>query len=281
MRNGNGIEPLTLATIVLLAAVLSIAGCSEDSPVSPISNNDSVIRVEAGGGANFTSVADAVQAAAAGSVIQIGPGTFDGRIVISQGVQLVGSGPTTVLTAPGAVQSFPDDSGDDNLAVIEIRGIGNIVIRDLAVRGPVDGIVVRDASDVSLINVVASGNGDEGVDIRNSQRVSVSGEFSNNGDNGVQAREGSSAVGVTGSTIAGNAHRGVRFRDSIQCSLSGSTVENNVDDGVQVRDSSGASVTGNTIRDNTGYGIRITNAADTVVQGNTLQGNREGDVRIE
>ena len=277
MRNQE--RTVSLLTIVFVAALLATAGCSADNPVGPIGGGGSTIQVDASGAGDFESVAAAVQAATPGTVIRIGPGNFDGRIVVSQGIELVGSGPATVLTAPGTVQSYPDDSGDDDQAVIEIRGTGNIVIRDLAVRGPVDGIVVRDSFSVALMNVTSSGNGDEGVDIRNSRDVTVTGTFSDNGDIGVQARDGSAGVTVSGSTISGNAHRGVRFRDSVGCSLSTSTIDNHIDDGVLVRDSTGAAINDNTIAGNTGYGVRIDNAPDTVVQGNSFEMNGEGDVR--
>jgi len=263
-----------IASVMVWIAV----GCS-NSPDGGMTGSAGTLDVDPTGGGDFDTIQGALDAASPGALIRVGVGTFEGKLVVSKSVRIVGSGVGTVLRASGTPQSFPDESGDDSSAVLEIRNASGVVVENLSFSGPEDGIAVRNSTGITIRNVDASGNGDDGIDIRGSQDVTVSGTFDNNGDKGVQVRDGSSEVTVDSARMTGNGGKGIRLRDSTDCSLTRSTSSSNLDDGIVVRDSSGITIEQNTSSNNMGYGIRVRNSPTTVLQANTTQGNRDGNFR--
>lgn len=262
----------------VLALACLICACSSDGS-GGITGSGDLVTVDPGGTGDFLSLQEAVQSVPSGSTVEIRPGTYTGRIVVSKSLRLVGTGAGTVLREQGAAQASPDDSSDDSSAVLEIRGASGVVVENLSLSGPEDGIQVRDSIDVTIRNVDASSNGDDGIDIRGSSRVTVSGVFSSNGDTGVLVREGSIDVMVEASQAMQNTENGIRVRESSDCSIANSTASGNGDDGVLVRDSSGVRVADSNADDNLGYGIRVRNSPTTVLENNRTTNNREGGVR--
>ncbi len=263
----------------LLAGLLLLSvGCSSDDPVG---SGSGTITVSAAGTGDFTTIQAAVDSATIGTRIVIQPGTYVERVTVFKSVTLTGSGAATELRMAGAPNPISDESGPGSSAVLIVSGTSDVVIENVMLTGPEDGIQVRNSRRVVIRGVEASGNGDDGVDVRSSSDVSISGVFSGNGDQGVQVRDGSARVVIDGSTAETTVDRGVRIRSSSAVELLGSTSRGNGDDGVQVRESTGVRVVGNTITDNMGYGLRIEASPDTLNQDNVISGNAEGDLRVE
>jgi parallel beta-helix repeat protein len=240
-----------------------------------------LVTVDQTGTADFATVQEAIQAVAAGSTVEIRPGTYLGKVVVDKNVRLVGAGAGTVLQVQGPSQSWPDDSADDSSAVLEIRGASGVVIENMSFSGPEDGVKILDSSDITVRNVDASGNGDDGIDVRGSAGVTISGTFSGNGDTGVLVREGSTGAVVESSRMTQNTENGLRLRDSSDCVVRASDASGNGDDGVLIRDSSSARVTDSTANDNLGYGIRIRNSPATILEDIQTANNRDGSISEE
>lgn len=264
---------------VLALSLLVAVGCSS-SDTGGGSTGD-VVEVSASGTADFETITEAIDAVPEGSVIRVLPGTYTEKVKLTKNVNVTGSGSSTVVNFIGQSQSFPDESSDSSEAVLELVGVSNVIIQNMRFSGPQDGIIIRNSSNIQLIGVDCSDNGDDGVDVRGSNNISLNGTFSGNGDKGIQVREGSSRVSVENSQLSSNFENGIRIRESSNSSVSQSTITNNGDDGVEVRDSSGVRLMNNRISGNREYGVRIRNAADTTLQGNDIQNNVEGNVRRE
>ena len=261
----------------LLCGLLALVGCSSDSDEGLF--DDGLLSVGPGG--DFVSIQAAVDAAPGGATITVGPGTYTERVVIDKSLTLIGAGAASKIELGGSGQPDPDDTGAGIDSALEVRDTVGVIVRGFTVRGPADGVRVQDSSDVVLQEIVASDNGDEGVDIRGSSEVEVSGIFESNGDEGVQIREGSQGVVVHASTMRLNAQDGVKIRDSTNCIVRDNVVRENSDDGVLVRNSGGVEVLNNEIAGNIGFGLRIGNSPDIVFEDNTIQNNVAGDIEID
>ncbi len=261
-----------LLVVVLLGLLLGTS-CS-DSANRVTGGSGDVLVVSNTGGGDFDTIQAAVDAAHSGDLVQVRSGTYAERVVVDKTLTIVGDGLAPVVnadTVPPLPSSLPGDS-----AVLVIRDAVDVVIEGLSFSGPEDGIIVRDSADVTLHNVNASGNGGNGVDIRSSLNVTVSGTFADNGDHGVRVRKESSAVVLESSTMTGNVDDGIRVRDSSDVLVRDNNSSHNGDHGIEVRDSTGVEVVDNTANDNVGFGIRIRDS-DALVENNTAVGNQEGD----
>lgn len=278
MRVSKLCSTLPVAVVSLFLAV----SCTDD-PVGGVLGSGRTVTVTAAGTGDFASVQQAIDESPAGTRIEISGGAIDGQVIVGKRITLAGIGTGVTLRMQGAPSPVPDESasGASSSAVLVIRNTSDVVIENLSLSGPQDGLQIRNSTRITAIGIDASNNGDDGVDVRESSNVSISGVFSGNGDVGVQVRDGSADVLIDNSTADSNIDRGVRIRESSDVLLQMSSIAGNGDDGVLVRDASGVVVQDNTITGNAGYGLRIRNSPDTVDQGNSLSGNTQGDVRLD
>ncbi len=261
--------------LLTAAALLLLTGCSGvESVLGPSSGT---VTVDQSGAGDFTSIQAAIDASPSGALIQVGPGTFDGRFVVAKTLTIVGAGSSTLIEMSGFPKvNDPAEASDTEMDLLEIRDTANVVIENMVFSGgPDDGIVIRNSTNITLINVTASNNGDDGLDIRNSSDITVTGStFSGNGDKGVRVRDNSMNVTLNQmSTMNGNGGIGVRIRNSNTSTIRDSTVSANGDDGIRVVDANGIEILDNTIMNNVQCGIRVDNAPSTVFQNNTVRGN--------
>ena len=260
-----------LLVLVLLGLLLGTS-CS-DSANGVTGGGGDVLVVSNNGGGDFGSIQAAVDAAHSADLVHVRSGSYAERVVVDKTLTIVGDGPGSMVTAD-AVAPLPGSLASD-WAVLVIRDTFNVVVEDLSFSGPEDGIIVRDSSDVTLGNVNASGNGGNGVDVRSSMNVTVSGTFADNGDHGVRVRDGSSEVVLESSKMTGNVDDGIRVRESSDVVVRDNSSSQNGDHGIEIRDSTGVEVVGNTANNNAGFGIRIRDS-DALVEDNITVGNQEG-----
>jgi len=267
------------APLVLSGLLALITGCTSDSRDPLLSDPTKLIQVDPSGSGDFRTLTEAIEQSPAGAEIRVAPGRYEERVLLDKSLRIMGSGPNTVIVDMGLATPDPMDS--NSRAVLELIGVNDVVLQDMRFSGPNDGLLIRDSSNITLINIDASDNGDDGVEVRGSSNVSLMGTFTGNGDKGISIREGSSNVTIEDSRITGNLDSGVRFRGSSGGVIRSSEISNNGDDGVRVRDASGFAILGNTIMNNVEFGIRLRNATDTLIENNTSQDNMEGDIRRE
>ncbi|HXV78180.1 MAG TPA: right-handed parallel beta-helix repeat-containing protein [Candidatus Polarisedimenticolaceae bacterium] len=226
---------------------------------------------------DFASIGEAIAAATPDSTIVVATGTYTEALFVDKALTIVGSGVGTVVEFPA---NGPADS-----AVIEIRDARGVRIENLLVRASrldVDGIRVRDSTDVVLDSVVAEGNSQDGVDVKRSAGVTLHmARFTDNGADGLQIDESSSDVTVTDCRAESNQVDGFKIRASSNVVLEGNTSTLNLDDGILVRDSSAVRLTGNTVTNNGDWGITVQNSPDTALENNAASGNGDGQIRCE
>lgn len=269
---------LCIASIAIVLVLIFVSSCSSNNGVI----STGAVSVSAAGG-DFATVQAAIDGSPPGTTIEV-LGTVEGQVIVDKPVTLVGVGAATVLRMQGAPLATPDESAStaNSSAVVIIRNANGVTISNMTLSGPEDGLQIRDSSNITVTGIIANNNGDDGIDIRSSSNVVISGgTYSGNGDQGVQVRDGSTNISVNGVMADSNVDRGVRFRESSDVSLRNSTVSNNGDDGVLVRAMTGAVIDSCTITNNGGEGLHIRNSPDTVEQDNTVTGNAEGDVVID
>lgn len=262
-----------LITLTVLGLLLGTS-CSDtgDAVIGDGSSGD-VIVVSNSGSGDFTTVQGAVDAADPGDVVQVRPGFYAERVVVDKDLLIVGEAGSS-LSAEGVPPLGGSSPGDS--AVLVIRNTSDVVVEGMTFTGPEDGVIVRNSLNIELRDINASGNGSNGVDIRASVGVRVTGTFDDNGDHGVRVREGSDDVIVESSEMTGNADDGIRVRDSNAVTVRANNSSGNGDHGIEVRDSSAVALVENTANDNSGFGIRI-RESDVLLKNNTTSGNREGD----
>jgi len=204
-------------------------------------------------GCGYTSIQDAITAAASGATIQIGAGTFDGGLVINQSVTLAGAGAsqTTIQRQDGGT-------------VVTISA-GTVTIKGVTITA----------------GRISSGGSPGGIDNSGSLTLKNSAVTNNSGSGGAGAPGGilnNGTLTVTGSTFTGNSgvDGGAMFNTG-KATVSGSTISSNTSQNggggianggnLRLNDSS---VTGNTASDGGGIASCGTlTLNDTSVSGNT------------
>ena len=146
---------VTWLALLLIATV----GCNDSEDTT---GGSQLLRVALDGSGDYISIQVAVAAPGAGTTIHIAAGTYSEQVVVAKSVALVGAGLGTVVQDLSPQNPMPDDSTDDSSATILVRDTVDVVVRGLRVKGPEDGIQVRNAARVIIEAVDASNNGDEG-----------------------------------------------------------------------------------------------------------------------
>lgn len=201
---------------------------------------------------------------------------------------------------------------------IQVESAARVVLDNLIVSGPRNGIVAANSASLTVRDVKARNNAQSGVVSATGSRVSVesSGLTNNglvgfavtdnaagfvtdstiqeNGSSGVvvqrasSARVGQSVAAVNGpNMITGNGGSGVLVYESAQALVHGNTIMGNGGAGVNVEAATGT-VTANRLESNNAYGIIVTNNAGarigitdaTTGAGNTILGNTLDGVNI-
>lgn len=238
--------------------------------------SDSSLSTDPANAGELADVQRAINAAAPGATVEIGAGTYRGRLVVKKSVRIVGAG--RGLTTIHGSTSFDD-------AVIEIRNGADIFVGDLAVSGPFGGIRVRESTRVVIESVTSNATGDAGIEVRESSDVQILACISDgNVGPGIRVRDDSTNVRIDSCEVRQNGDHGVRIRDTIGAMVARSSVTDNVQSGVRVRDSLTIELTANDISDNTEYGVRLRSSPldpNDVRASNVIAGNQLGDVRVD
>ncbi len=284
-RSGPPRRPALFAWAALPAIVglLGLTACSDGSGASSdMTGAGTTLQVGPGGSGGFTSLQSAVSAASPGDTIQVSAGSLQEQVVVDKPLTIRGAGSSsTTLQASGTPLAFSDDGSDDSSAVLIIRNTSGVVLEGIRVQGPQDGIQVRNSSAIRLLDIVATGNGDDGLDIRGSTDVTASGTFGSNGDRGIQIREGASDVRVENCVLESNVDDGLRVREASAVSVVRCDSTGNGGDGFEFRDTSGSALRDSSARSNAEYGLRVRSSADLIEEGNVLEDNVQGNRRVE
>lgn len=252
----------------------------EDAAPPATSSVCQTLTVMQDGTGDFTSIQDAVDAAAEGAVIVIAPGMYSESIELRSGVTLRGAGPdSTTLQYSGLGWG------------VEAEGLSGAVIEGLSIDGPTTvnvadssltiadckflpssklGIYVTSVSTLSLVRCEISGRTSGGVFARDSTiTVQDCHIHSSNGGDGVRLLD-STAV-IERCQISGNAYWGVVAEGS-DVTLRWSAITGNNYSGLRMEHCE-IEVAGSLIATNGRHGIQLLEASSGILIGNTIVGN--------
>jgi parallel beta-helix repeat protein len=265
---------LAAARWLALACCWPLAGCSSSGDALGTPQD---LTVGPSASADYASIGEAIAAAPPGSTITVEPGSYTEALFISKPLTIVGAGAGSAVEYPAG--------GPADAAVIEVREVQDVHLESLTVRAAlagVDGLRVRDATNVTLLSIIAENNTGDGIDIKRSGAIVVAaGRFEGNGGDGVQVDESSHDVTISGCESRENAADGFRVQLSTNVVVEASTATLNLDDGIIVDTATGVQLLGNVSTNNADWGISVEFSPDTALQGNTASGNAGGQIRCE
>lgn len=190
-----GIPPLRVNPKWLRIAAGLVVFCGCGALVA----NAATLCVNPGGTSGCkTTITAAVNAASAGDTILVAPGTYKEDVHIKQSVSLIGANRWTVIDASG----LPNGIFIDGMASAPASGVWHVVVSGITVRNAnFEGILVANASDVSLIGNRITGN-DKALDASAGTCNNIDTSFETN--EGQDCGEGIHLMGVNHSTILRN-----------------------------------------------------------------------------
>ena len=220
------------------------------------------------------SIQDAIDDAAAlpgADVIEIAQGTYNENLDIddADGVTLVGTGKHVVI------KGVPGEHA------IKIRGGGDNTIENLKITGGgKDGINVKKGS-LTLVDVNASGNGDEGVQAEKMDSVTITGgNFKGNADDGIKV-ETTDIVTIQNVNVKENGGDGIDLEEIDLITVTNVVVNGNGDEGLEVDDSGTVLVDGGKFANNADEGIDIDNSNNITIRNVNVSDNGGSGLQIE
>ena len=218
---------------------------------------------------DYATVAQAIDAAPAGAVIQLGPGTHAGPFVITKPISLVG--------APNRASQIVAPDGTTAIAISDVRGVR---LQGLAVVGGDYGITVDRSDAVQLIGNQVAGARMAGIRLSRAAAL-IKG-------NDIRAGTGPYGMGIelantmsrpasviTGNVVVGATREGIILHNS-HAMIEGNTVSGNGLRGVSISEMSMATVSKNTIMDNADAGIWVVDSSMADIAGNHIGAMRPG-----
>ena len=145
------------------------------------------------------------------------------------------------------------------------------------------GSITFQDSTGTVQSVQVTGHDASGVSIQSGGTTAAftSGDYFNNGGDGIYLNSFSGAVALTGVTADGNGAQGLDVNDAGALSVSGGSFSGNTAEGIRIDDVTGvSSITGATIQNNGTDGIGLTAVGVIEVTANTFSGNTDSDLEV-
>jgi parallel beta-helix repeat protein len=212
----------------------------------------------------------AVDAAAAGDVVQVRPGTWAESVSIvdplKPGLTVEGLGGRPVVTPPAGTNGF------------YVRKVDGITLRGLAIQGGARGVRLDTSVGSTLDDLVATGQTRDGLLVRNGSGNTVTGSSVTGAFvDGIRVERSDAAV-VSGNVVAGSGRRGLQVKNAQTATVTGNAVSGSGRDGLEVLHVvTSAVVTGNVSSASGRVGFRVKKLTNATVTGNSATGAvREG-----
>ena len=254
-----------------------------------------IIYVDDSGGADFTTIQAAVNAASEGDTIFVWNGSYNENVDVDMAhLTLRGEGADVVtvtaadsddhvfevtadyvnisgFTATGATAGWPDAgfylNGADNCNISENNASNNYY-----------GIYLLGSYNNTLLNNNASSNSDRGIDLCCSSNNTLTGNTASNNYYGIDLHYSSNNT-LTNNALDNN-YDGIWLASSSNNTLTGNNASNNNYYGIDLYYSSNNRLTGNTASNNSDIGIGLSRSSDNMLTGNTASNNRDSGIRI-
>ncbi len=274
------------------------------------------VSVRAGGGGDFRSIADAVAKSAAGTQIQIYPGTYVEAINVDKPLDIVGVGDASEIilrVAEDHVVHWTANSGKlANLSVIQDGGkyFGVFFDSGTATMDGVDAtstglaaVGVKEDSNPIIRNSKIHHSAQGGLFIYDNARGLVeNNEFFENTYAGVEIKTGANPVvrnnvmrdgkasgvyihtegrgRIENNEIVRNKYAGIEIKDKADPVIIRNEIYDGEASGVYVQEAGLGLIQENTIHNNALSGVSITEASDPVVRNNTIRDAKESGIYV-
>lgn len=297
---------VTLATLAGLGlAQVGPRAAADGPPDAPR------VDVAGDGSAPHRTVQAAVDAAAPGATLRIGPGTFEGPVVLRRPVTLVGAGagatrlvadlafdldaaksaqdrgagvrPTLSLQAEGAV-ALEDlalsgrAAGQSASYVVHARAGTSVFTRCAIVDSPGNGVLVGSKAQVTLEGCLVSAIAREGVEVQGGRATLRGCDVRDVRHYGIAIGPGSQ-VTVEGCRISGSLWHGIRYDDASPV-IRGNRIVGHARSGIYASGTTQALVEDNLFLDNDLSGISCWFACADTIRRNTFVGGKREAIAV-
>ena len=236
-------KKITLFGCMLVATLVVISAF----PLAVSEASNTTIYVDDDGGADYTKIQDAVDAADDGDNIFVYDGTYYGLIIINK-----------TLTLTGEDKSETIIYGGNSSNVVKVTA-NSVNIEGFSVKNGFDtGIYVFDSVDTSISDCIITSNSGRGIHLDLAKKTSISHCIVSSNE-----KFGICVCNSDGSRPGSNNNV-----------ISHCIISNN-SDGVFLNDITGTSVENNTIKDNRFYGVYLVFARDCEIKENNFIDNTE------
>ena len=251
------------------------------------------ITVDDSGGANYTKIQDAIDAAEDGDTIRVYEGTYYENVVVNKTVSLVGNGSeVTTIDGGGSGDVVKITEDGVNMSGFNVTGSGSSGYPDYDSGIKVEsnhsrlfdnncsnnhyGIRLNSSSDCTLDNNTCNSNNRNGICLRYSSDCIITYNTCNsNNDDGISL-DSSSGCTLTYNICSSNNDDGISLDSSSGCTLTSNICENNICGGIYLLKSRGCTIENNTCENN-GNGIYLTISSDrNTLTNNTCSNNWHG-----
>ena len=239
-------------------------------------------RIDPAGGADATSVHQALLRARDGAKLYLAPGLYPETVILQSAVDLIGpedpetpavieppEGPCLLSAAPGASVSRlvlirpAAAEGVAGTAAVEDGGPCVVIMNSLRVEdssvtsaaGP--AVVIRDGADPALTRVSVGESAGAGIIV-----------------------EGGAGGSIVESQIAKSAKAGILVREDAAPTVTGSRIEGSGQAGILVANGGGGLFEGNEIADSEASAIELREGANPELRGNLLSGSKQAGLYI-
>ena len=217
----------------------------------------------------YATIAEAIGAAPAGAVIQLGAGTYPGPLVITKPISLVG--------APNRASQVVGPDGTTAIAVSDVRGVR---LEGLVIVGGDYGITVDRSDAVQLIGNRVTGSRMAGIRLSRAAALIRGNEIrAGTGPYGMGIELANTmsrpASVIVGNVVAGATQEGIILHNS-HAMIESNTVTGSGLRGVSISEMSMATVAKNTIMDNADAGIWVVDSSMADIAGNHIGAMRPG-----
>jgi nitrous oxidase accessory protein NosD len=273
-----------MAAFAILALTVNVVNTSDPAPPQAGAGATHVVATDGSG--QYSTIAEAVEAASDGDTISVQPGTYVEAILIDKNITLTGDGPVEdiVITAP---EGGPTSGGDpSDFYALLLQDAGDATVSGLTFRGEPSIVVVSGGSPTIQDSTFAAVGwafgtrglsfGGSSIHVNDGSTATIVGNSLVDG--GPVGVFGESTPTVSNNTFSGGPHI---FLSSFG---DGTVIADNKIDGtlrraINVSDAGEVEITGNTISDPGSEGIRL-KAGTALVADNEVSGAGTGIVAI-
>lgn len=261
------------------------------------------ITLAADGSGDFATLEEAVEAAADGATITLGPGSYEleSMLEINKPLRLVGQAmdDTVIISeAEGAVVHFTGSGlfAAENLTfrhkgkaianVVEVAG-GEVDFRRCGFTGAVwdkqkamggIGLLIYGDTQGEVRECWIHDNGLYGISVGDQAQPTLDGNTADHNDGGGIGYWGSAGGVANNNWCSDNSHNGILVNDKATPILTGNTCQNNTDNGISYWGNSGGEARGNECSGNGYHGISVSERAQPLLEGNTCNSNSDSGI---